>query len=107
MMKMKKKGYVFSLLVFLVFIAVFILVITINKSLSVVQDSNYEQITMMKISRLGKNIDYVLDNGVDCFQLNVDINSAALPFDAVLLCSPTEVLQITSKNGDYEYSITI
>jgi len=84
---MGKKGYVFSLIVFLLFVSTFVVVITNLKSVSIIQDSNYDKTTIEKGSSMCKNIEYLLASGMDCTALNAKINNAKLPFTVLLDCS--------------------
>ena len=58
---MNKKGYIASLFVSGLFLAVFIIAITSMKSVSVMQESTYEKISIMKVTGLSRNIEDILD----------------------------------------------
>lgn len=98
---MKKKGYAYSLFVFLVFVSVFIIVVTNVKSVSVMQESNYERVTIMKASELGKNIEYLLAKGVDCGKIQIALSELNLPFKAG--CGAPSTVCVESISGNYTY----
>ena len=56
---MNRRGYVFSLMVFLLFLSVFIILAAFIKSLDVMQDSSYDRISIMKASNIARNLDYL------------------------------------------------
>jgi hypothetical protein len=92
---MKKKGYIFSLMIFLVFLAVFITVIASIKSASVAHDATYEKTAIMKASNMCRNIGLLTEYGVTCSGLNNHINSSDLPFDVTFTCGPKTYLVST------------
>jgi len=115
---MKQKGYVFSLFVFMIFVAVFVMAVTYTKSISFAQDSSYREITMMKISNFARNLEdlkwYVgppgppADNQAHCVRLRNELKSLTLPFHVVLDCetgTPPHVtkISVSSPSCDYIY----
>ncbi len=94
-----RKGYVFSLFVFLIMAGAFVIAITNMKSVSVLQDSNYERITIMKASNLAKNIAGAVDSG-NCPQAQslISANAAEWPFAVDLNCDDS-IVTVTSKSG--------
>lgn len=97
-----RKGYVFSLFVFLIMAGAFILVITNMKSVSVLQDSNYERITMMKASNLAKNIAEVT-NAVNCPTVLGTLDEFT-SFTVTVDCYDSHIVKVTSQSGGYSYS---
>jgi len=114
-MKMKRNGYVYGLLVFLIFVSVFLVAITNMKSISVMQESNYDKITMMKISRTVRNIENVwpsfktdLPPQARCVQFGKDLDGE-LPFEISVSCNPTGpmYLSVMSHSGRYNNTIIL
>ncbi len=103
---MRKKGYVYNMLVFLVFIAAFAVVITSLKSASIMQDSGYERITMMKAANLARNIGELDSTGIDCAELESELDSAELPYEIDVDCEAS-VVSISSKSGRYSQTVPI
>jgi hypothetical protein len=58
---MKRKGYIVSLFVFMIFIAVFLVAVTNIKASSMKQESSYDRIGIMKASRFANNLEEVMD----------------------------------------------
>lgn len=96
---MKKKGYAYSLFVLLIFTSVFIIVVTNMKSVSVMQDSSYERVTMTKASELGKNIEYMQSKGITCPVLQ---NALAGITQFKIGCTASAIC-VQSISGDYTY----
>ena len=103
---MRRKGYIYSLFVFLIFISVFLIAITNVKSVSVMQESNYDKITIMKISNVARNVVEISSSVSDCNELKSELESANLPFDLDVECLNSRVT-LTSKSGDYTQIISI
>lgn len=116
---MKQKGYVYGLLVFLIFVAVFIKAITNMKSVSVMQASNYDRITMMKISHMAKNLQTIWpsinptlpDAQARCTYLENKIRSYSdkLPFEVSVDCplNGPKYVMVRAKSGRYNSTIRL
>jgi hypothetical protein len=87
---MKRKGYVMSLFVFTAFLAVFLLAATTLKSVSLVQESDYERVSIMKAARVAHNLEYLMEalyrDGINCSEVQGDIEGTQFPFKVKLDC---------------------
>jgi hypothetical protein len=104
---MKRKGYIVSLFVFLLFLAVFLLAVTIVKSNSLMQESNYERLSIMKASRISVNIEAMVDNlkaaGETCNNIALTLDdSLDPPYQVSASCVSSNVtVTLESVSGDF------
>jgi hypothetical protein len=104
---MKRKGYIVSLFVFLLFLAVFLLAVTIIKSNSLMQESNYERISIMKASRISVNVEAMVDNlktaGKDCDSIALKLDDYLdSPYQINASCASSNVtVVLESVSGDF------
>lgn len=121
---MKRRGYIFSLFVFLMFVPILLLAVSNVKSVSVMQESNYEKIAMMKASRMIKNLDYYQvtffennsqeSDDATCFLLKSALdNTQHFPLGVVVMCpgevcpsNPPSRIQVSVASG-YRHIIPI
>ncbi len=113
---MKRKGYVYSMLVFLIFIAVFLLVITNLKSVSVVERSAYGSMEIMKISEFARNVEEVwpsfksaLPLQARCSQFGNRIDGE-FPFETSVTCDQPAsryLLELSSHSGNYNITMNL
>jgi hypothetical protein len=105
-MKMKRKGYIFSMFVFMIFIFVFVMVITGINYQSIVQETDYETITVLKMSSLANNIKELRAAGASCANIEAGISSDQ--FDVSVQCGGVgDKVLIKSKTGLHEMVIGI
>jgi len=111
MKRMNRKGYIYSLFVFLIFLSVFLVVITNIKSVTMMQESNYDKITVLKASGVARNLEIILGEaegtpGFICadFENEIDDASDGMPFNVELDCSKSPVgLSVSTLSCDYIY----
>lgn len=118
---MKRKGYIFSLFVFFMFVSVFIVAATHAKSVSVLEESNYDRVSLMKASNVIRNLRNAVDYGTLC-AVGVDasgspvasetgavrtVEDAGMPFEIDVGCSlAVATVTVTTPAGD-EYVLKI
>jgi hypothetical protein len=106
--RMNRKGYVFSLFVFLIFLTVFIAVITNSKAASMMQESAYEKIAMMKASNLARNIadTHPKEYAGSCNRLQLP-GSISLPVTITVTPSPHCTISLKALSGSYSLDMTV
>jgi hypothetical protein len=106
---MKRKGYITSLFVFTAFVAVFLLAATTLKSVSLVQESDYERVSIMKAARVAHNLEYLMGaldaDGINCSEVQGDIEGTRLPFKVKLDCYADvgEIVAVNLRSCSYIY----
>ena len=112
--RMGNKGYVLSLMVFLILFSVFLMAITYSKSITMMEQSAYESVAIMKASRLGRNMVSMglsarLGDACAEFQKYLHVSSGdqlPVPVTISVDCAVNKVL-IQSPSGRYQLNMSI
>lgn len=106
MIPRQKRGYVYSLTVFLIFVSIFVLVSTNIKSLYVLQDSNAGEAATHKISGLAKNIE-AIESNYACADLQSELSGVSYA-DIVVDCTAgSEKATVVSRSGTYSVVVEL